>query len=296
MTNVLKILIIGKNGQLGWELSTQLKNTSYEYRATDYPEFDITNESCINNFLEKDHYSIVINASGYTEVDKAEEDVENAYKVNSRGPELLAKACAEKDIALFHLSTDYVFDGESDEEYREDDQTNPIGVYGQSKFEGEEKVRTTIEKHIIIRTAWLYGNHGNNFVKTMLRLGQEKKELGIVADQEGCPTYARDLAAAIIAITDQILVNITVEWGTYHYCGKGATSWFEFAKEIFSQAVKLANYESPILNSLTSKEYKTLAKRPKNSTLNCDKIHTNFGVKIQPWKKSLSQMLKLQFS
>ena len=219
------ITIIGSNGQLGWELVRRAERRGYEALALDFPEIDIVKPASIKDQLSSKNLSLVINAAAYTAVDRAESELDQAYAVNRDGPANLADFCEQAALPLIQVSTDYVFDGSKAGSYCEDDPVAPLGVYGQSKEAGEAEVRRRIQEHLIIRTAWLYGVHGHNFVKTMLRFGKERETMRVVDDQAGCPTYAADLANAILLMTDHILSGKKTPWGTYHYCGGGSTTW-----------------------------------------------------------------------
>ena len=292
----MKILIIGSNGQLGWELWTRGENHGFDIIPADIPEFDITDPAAVKKAVNQPCVSLVINASAYTAVDKAEEESEFAFAINRDGPADLAMACNKAGIPLIHISTDYVFDGTGKEAYLETDSISPLGVYGKSKAEGETKVRAFLKKHIIIRTAWLYGIHGNNFVKTMLVLGKEKETLRVVADQYGCPTYAADLAEAILTIAGQIKGKQYVPWGTYHYCGQGRTTWHGFAQKIFELARQYDSFVIKKVIPVTTAEYPTPAKRPLNSVMDCSMLTKNFGISLVQWQKSLESMLECMFS
>jgi dTDP-4-dehydrorhamnose reductase len=285
------IAIIGSNGQLGWELVRKAEHRGYEPLALDIPEIDITHAASIKDKLGSKDLSLVINAAAYTAVDRAETEPEQAYAVNRLGPANLADFCEQTAIPLIHISTDYVFDGSKAGAYCEDDPVAPLGVYGQSKAAGESEVRRRIQEHLIIRTAWLYGVHGQNFVKTMLRFGKEREIMRVVGDQTGCPTYAADLANAIILMTDRILSGKKTPWGTYHYCGGGSTTWYGFAEAIFKMVEKYEAFSVREVIPITSDEYPTPVKRPTNSVLDCSKIQSNFGICPRPWVKSLTDMI-----
>lgn len=287
----MKLLVIGENGQLGWEVCRQGKNQGIDMIGLDLPDFDITEPSKVKEAVHQAGVSLVINASAYTEVDKAELEPEVAFAVNRDGPTYLAASCAEIGIPLIHISTDYVFDGRKEDAYRETEPVSPLGMYGKSKAAGETEIRNILKEHIIIRTAWLYGLHGNNFVKTMLLLGQEKEVLSVVADQYGCPTYAADLADAILTIATQISEQCDVIWGTYHYCGKGVTSWHGFAQAIFDLAKHYDTLRAIKVVPITTSEYPTPAKRPANSSMDCSLITKNFGISLRPWQESLADMV-----
>ena len=287
----MKVLVIGANGQLGWELCRRGEKQSFDIVSLDLPEFDITEPSAVKKAVSQTGISLVINAAAYTAVDKAESEQELAFAVNRDGPAYLASYCTEVGIPLIHISTDYVFDGNKNGTYFETEPISPLGVYGQSKAAGETEVKGHLKEHIILRTAWLYGINGHNFVKTMLRLGREKEVLRVVADQYGCPTYAADLAEAILEIATQIGEQRDIIWGTYHYCGKGVTSWHGFAQAIFDLAKKYNSFMVKKVVHITTAEYPTPAKRPANSVLDCSLTTKHFGISPRPWQESLADML-----
>jgi len=287
----MKLLVIGANGQLGWEVCRQGENQGIDILGLDLPDFDITEPSEVKKAVGQDGVSLVINASAYTAVDTAESEPKKAFAVNRDGPAYLAVSCAEAGIPLIHISTDYVFDGSKKSPYLETESVSPLGIYGQSKAAGETEIRDNLKDHIIIRTAWLYGLHGNNFVKTMLRLGKEKEVLSVVADQYGCPTYAADLADAIVTIATQISEQHDIIWGIYHYCGKGVTSWHGFAQEIFDLANHYDKFQVKEVMPITTSEYPTPAKRPVNSGMDCSLLTKNFGISLRPWQESLADMV-----
>ena len=285
------ILIVGSNGQLGWELVRQSRLQGLEAHALDCPGIDIGDEASTRSCLAPLQARIIVNAAAYTAVDRAESEPESCFAVNREGPKYLAIYCREHGIPLIHLSTDYVFDGTKKGAYLEEDPVAPVGVYGRSKEAGEAEVRGRLEKHVIIRTAWLYGVHGQNFVKTMLRLGRERETLRVVADQWGCPTYAADLAGAVLKIAGLYLSGNRVSWGTYHYCGAGETSWHGFAEAIFGFAREYEGLKGKKVLPITTAEFPTAAKRPANSVLDCSKIERQFGIRPRPWKESLAEMI-----
>ena len=288
----MKLLIIGSKGQLGSELVRECKRNEFSYLALDLPEFNITDPPHIEKTLADFKPSIVINASAYTNVDKAETEPKIAFAVNSDGPANLAVSCDKNRIPIIHISTDYVFDGSKGQSYTESDTVSPLGVYGKSKEEGESKLRSILKQHIILRTSWLYGAYGNNFVKTMLRLGIEKEIIKVVSDQYGCPTCAADLAEAIVDISKQITQNPKIVWGTYHYCGLGMTTWHKFAKAIFEIASQHQNFKLSAVEAISTAQYPTRANRPPFSALDCNLIKNNFGINTKPWKESLEITIK----
>jgi len=291
----MKLLITGSNGQLGWELLRQGEERGFSIVPLDLPEFDITDQIAVTNVVDRSDPDVVINAAAYTAVDKAESDHALTFAVNREGPFYLAIACAEKGIPLIHVSTDYVFDGLKNGPYLETDPVSPVGIYGKSKAEGEAEVRRNLKEHIIVRTAWLYGVHGNNFVKTMLKLGKEREEIKVVADQYGCPTFAADLAGAILDITSRIKEDSNIPWGTYHYCGGGSTTWFGFASRIFEIAKGYESFKLEKVTPIKTAEYPTPAKRPANSVLDCSLLAKEFNLYPPLWDKSLETMLGCLF-
>ena len=280
------ILITGSNGQLGSEIRELSSNYSYNFFFTDRNNIDITSKDNIKAFCETNNINVIINCAAYTAVDKAESDIENADLINRKAVKKLSLVSEELNIKLIHISTDYVFDGRNFKPYCEEFQTNPQGVYGKTKLAGENEMRDINPKNsIIIRTSWVYSSFGNNFVKTMLRLGKEKKELGVIFDQVGTPTYARDLALTILNIIPQI-TNEKVE--IYNYSNEGVLSWYDFAKEI----MRMAKLNCKI-NPIETFQYPTPAKRPHFSLLNKNKIKSTFNIEIPYWKDSLDECLKI---
>lgn len=284
--------VTGAKGQLGQELVDRAAAFGFTIHATDM-ELDITNRNAVEAF-EKDHQiGILVNAAAYTQVDRAETEQDLAYAVNRDGPANLAEICSKLAIPLIHISTDYVFDGKKGSPYIETDPVAPLGVYGKSKEEGECAIRSRLNHHIIIRTAWLYGFYGYNFVKTIIRLGKEKDSLRVVSDQYGSPTCAEDLANAILTVASTIKTHFnTIHWGTYHYCGRGITTWHGFAEKILEEAKKYTQIRATFVEPITTSEYPTPAKRPAYSALNCDKIQKYFGIQPIFWQESVSKTIK----
>jgi len=281
----MKLLVTGSHGQLGTELMRL--GSAHDLLGVDQNELDITDADAVRQFVNTFAPDAVINAAAYTAVDKAEAERELAFEVNHDGPENLARACATTGIPLIHVSTDYVFDGCKKDPYVETDPVAPLGVYGESKLAGEDAVRKVCPQHVILRTSWVFSAHGNNFVKTMLRLGVEREELGIVSDQCGCPTFAGELARGIYAVLDH-----DDAWGTYHFCQPEPTTWHGFAEAIFDET-KWQNMSLAInqVNAITTSDYPTPAKRPANSVLNCTKFRDTFGITIMPWRESLVEVI-----
>jgi len=283
MTN---ILVTGSNGQLGSEIQELSTDYDYTFFFTDRNSLNISNEKEIQEFIQKNNINTIINCAAYTAVDKAEDDEESANKINHLAVKNLAEISKEKNIKLIHISTDYVFDGTNHKPYMENDETNPNGVYGSTKLAGEVAMQeVNLKNSIVIRTSWVYSSFGANFVKTMLRLGKEKESLGVIFDQVGTPTYARDLAKTILDILPNIK-NEAVE--IYNYSNEGVLSWYDFAKEIMN----LANLQCKV-NPIETKEYPTPAKRPHYSLLNKSKIKSTFNITIPYWRDSLEECLRV---
>ena len=269
-------LITGSNGQLGTELSKLIPNAILADRS----ELDITDEPAVQNFVTKNNIDTIINCAAYTAVDKAEDEEELAYQINVVGPQNLAKTGCK----IIHISTDYVFDGQGYKPYHPLDKTAPVSVYGKTKQAGEQAVINNAKIAVVIRTAWLYSANGNNFVKTMHRLGYEKETINVVCDQIGTPTFAGDLAQAIVAILPQL--NETTK-GIYHYTNEGVCSWYDFASEI----MELSNLNCKVC-PIPSSAYPTKAKRPFYSVLDKSSIKETFNISIPHWKESLRKCLK----
>ena len=281
------ILIAGAGGQVGHELATA--DSPHRLIALPHSQFDITDSSQVGAVIDKHSPDIVINAAAYTQVDRAEEERDNALAINRDGVANLARACNQASIPLLHISTDYVFSGDEVGAYREDDKIAPRSVYGASKAAGEAELRSLLDRHINLRTSWVFSATGGNFVKTMLRLGKERDELGIIDDQHGCPTSARSIAGVLLSIADHYLQGDDIEWGTYHFCSQPETTWFGFAREIFRLA---GGYENLRLKAITTSEYPTPAARPMNSVLNCNKLENNFGIRQSSWIEDLRLVLE----
>jgi dTDP-4-dehydrorhamnose reductase len=284
-----KILITGAGGQVGEELANA--DTTCEIIALTRSELDITHKNSVSEAVHAHQPDIIINAAAYTAVDKAEDEAKRAYAINRDGVRYLAQACAENSIPLLHISTDFVFDGEKETAYTEDDSIAPLGVYSQSKAEGEIILRELLPEHINLRTSWVFSSTGNNFVKTMLRLGKERDQLNIVSDQQGCPTSASSISETLILIAHQYLEGKLIPWGTYHYSNQPVTTWYEFAQSIFAQASSIDNRPTPKLNPIPTSEYPTPARRPLNSELNCQKIEKAFGITRPDWHDELMKVL-----
>ncbi|KAA9022071.1 dTDP-4-dehydrorhamnose reductase [Niallia endozanthoxylica] len=275
------VLVTGMNGQLGYDVVKELEEKGHTAHGTKREDFDLTNEADVHRFVQEIKPDAIIHCAAYTNVDQAETDRENAYNVNGLGTKYLAQAAHEMKAKMVYVSTDYVFDGNGTEPYEVDEPTKPLGVYGETKLAGENFLTESLEQHYIVRTAWVYGINGNNFVKTMLRLGKERGEVGVVADQVGSPTYTVDLARFLVELIE------SDKYGTYHATNSGICSWYEFAVEIFKQAgleVKT--------NPLTTEQFPRPAARPKYSVLSKKKLEEQGFTPLRDWKESLSAYLE----
>lgn len=284
----MRILITGCNGQLGNEMQLlEKENPQHSYFNTDVAELDITDEAAIVKFVEDNEIDGIVNCAAYTAVDKAEDNQELCRKLNTVAPGYLAAAMEKRGGWMIQISTDYVFDGTNHTPYTEDEPTCPNSVYGSTKLEGEQAAQKGCKRTMIIRTAWLYSTFGNNFVKTMIRLGKEKPELGVIFDQIGTPTYARDLAVAIFAAINQGVVP-----GIYHFSNEGVISWYDFTKAIH----RIAGITTCHVRPLHTAEYPTPANRPHYSVLDKTKIKQTYNLEIPYWEESLAQCIaKLDF-
>jgi dTDP-4-dehydrorhamnose reductase len=287
----MQILATGANGQVGWELARKGPEYGFDSIALNRSSLDICDFQAVKNVIKNSDAAMVINAAAYTNVDRAESEPKIAFMVNRDGPANLAAACAGAGIPLVHISTDYVFDGQEENPYLESNRISPLGVYGKSKAAGESEIRARLREHIILRTAWVYGNHGHNFVKTMLRLGKAREMLRVVNDQVGCPTYAADIAETILKLAAIYRDRGSICWGTYHYCGKGITTWHGFAQTIFEIAKNYDSFALKDIVPITTEEYPLPAKRPANSVLDCASISKKFGIFPKPWQDSLLAMV-----
>ena len=281
----MRILVTGSNGQLGSEIvALQAQETLHQWFNLDINELDITDKNAVEQFVLCNKIDGIINCAAYTNVDKAEEDVALCYKVNRDAPQYLAQAIEKVGGFIIHISTDYVFDGTNNIPYTEQDKPNPVTIYGKSKIEGEQYVCESCKQHIIIRTAWVYSSYGKNFVKTMIKLGKEKPSLGVIFDQIGSPTYARDLAKAIITIVNQGIIP-----GIYNFSNEGVISWYDFTKHIH----QLANITSCKVAPIHTADYPTLAQRPHFSVLDKTKIKNTYNIEIPYWRDSLEECIQL---
>lgn len=280
----MNILVTGANGQLGSEIKEQAKESHNNFIFTDVAELDITKKDEISQFVKENNINSIVNCAAYTNVDKAEDEQELSDLINRQAVQNLTEVCAENKASLIHISTDYVFGGTKNTPYKETDKTSPLGVYGQTKFKGEEAVKLGAIDYIIIRTSWLYSSYGNNFVKTIKRLSEEKPQLRVVFDQVGTPTYAADLAKFIVHIIDKNALEGKKE--TYHFSNEGVCSWFDFAKEI----VEFSENKCEIIPCYSS-EYPAKVTRPNYSVLDKTKLRNDFNYQIPYWRDALKRCI-----
>ena len=285
----MRILVTGMNGQLGRELRAANWPTGTELLAFDRDALDLGDVQTVAARVAKLAPDVVVNAAAYTAVDRAEDEPEAAYRVNRDGPAALAPACADVGAALLQVSTDYVFDGTKDSPWTPHDPVRPLGTYGASKAAGEDAVRTSLDRHVILRTAWVHAAHGHNFVRTMLKHGAQKDHLKVVGDQFSGPTAADDIAAALVVIADQIAEG-REHWGTYHFCGAPTASWYDFAQAIFDRAQPVWG-RRPEVTRITSAEWPTPVSRPANSALDCTSLKTDYGIEQPDWRARLTAIV-----
>ncbi len=285
----MKVLVIGKEGQVARSLAAAERSEGMAVVALGRPDIDLTKPDTIPKAIDAVAPQVVVNAGAYTAVDKAETEPELAGLVNATGAGHLAEVCSERTLPLIHLSTDYVFDGKKNGPYNERDLVAPVGVYGCSKLEGERLVAKACPRHVILRTAWVFSPYGHNFVKTMLRLADSRKELGIVHDQQGNPTYAPHLAEAILAIAARLDESNRDggPWGIYHSAGTGEATWCEVAREVFRCSENIGGPTATVYG-ITTAEYPTPAARPANSRLDCTKLQRDFGLQLPDWRNGVA--------
>jgi len=287
------IWLIGNKGMLGYEVEELLKKNNLSYTASDQ-EIDITDFSILVQYIKDKKIDWIVNCAAYTAVDKAEKEKEKAYSINRDGVRNITKIASEKQAKLIHISTDYVFDGKKNKQsaYTEENQANPMGIYGKSKLAGEKEIINLLDKYFIIRTAWLYGANGHNFVYTMLRLFREREVITVVDDQWGSPTYAADLAEVIL----KIIETGSDKFGIYHFANEGVTNWYEFARAIYdkSKSLGIINRSKKVeIKPIKTEEYPTAAIRPQYSVLSKDKVKKEFNLKIRNWYKALEDFLNI---
>jgi len=287
----MKILLLGKNGQVGWELRRTLAPLG-EVRAVDYPEVDFTNPAMLQALVRAADPTAVVNAAAYTAVDKAESEPERCRQINGAAPGVLAEAAKKAGALMVHYSTDYIFDGTKTSPYVETDAPNPLGAYGHSKLEGDQAVKAAGADHLIFRLCWVYGARGQNFMLTMQRLAREREKLRVVDDQFGCPTWSRMIAEATALALKQVLASKdrSAYNGEYHLAASGCTSWHGFATSIIG-AMPEPERKCREVERITTPEYPTPAKRPASSALDCGKLQKTFGLKLPHWETSLRQVL-----
>ncbi|TCD04332.1 dTDP-4-dehydrorhamnose reductase [Erythrobacteraceae bacterium CFH 75059] len=284
------ILVTGGTGQVGHELARLDWPEGFRPAVLSRAEADLTDAAALHRLVTGQPWAAVINAGAYTAVDAAEGDPATAWAVNALGPEALAQLCRDRAIPLVQVSTDYVFDGTKQEAWCEDDPVGPLGVYGASKLGGELAVRASGVRHAIVRTAWVVSAHGSNFLKTMLRLAGEGRELAVVADQRGSPTAAADLAAALAAMAVRLATDGSAPSGTYHFANSGSTTWHGLAEHIFAGAAARGRPQ-PVLRATTTADYPTPARRPANSLLSTRKIASDYGIAPRPWQSGIDAIL-----
>lgn len=287
----MKLLITGSTGQVGRALCALADEKNIDYQAYSPDELDITRESKVLRAMRKTKPTCVINAAAYTSVDKAEDEAELCYAVNRDGVRYLAKACSRNSVPLLHVSTDYVFDGTKATAYLEDDEPNPINLYGASKLAGELEIARLLNRYAILRVSWVFSETGKNFVKTIIRLCQEREELSIVDDQLGAPTPATDVARVLIAMALQFDCGSTA-WGTYHYSGAGVTNWYELAEQVITEVKQYVPVKMRQMVAIKTADYGYRAARPLNSQLGCRKILESFGIKQRPWRSEMDRIVK----
>jgi len=288
----MKVLITGANGQLGKSLQLTTNNSNHQITAVNRTQFDLTNSQQMRNVLELILPDIVINTAAWTNVDGAESNEKEAFAINEKGAGDLAELCAQQNIVLIHISTDYVYDGVSKELWNETDKTKPQTIYGRSKLAGEKAIRDSSVRHLILRTSWIYSAFGTNFLKTMLRLASERDEISVVVDQIGCPTYAPHLATGIMQVVQAISKSPQHQYHeTFCLAGSGQTNWADFAKEIFQQSSKCKQPAAKII-PIPSSDYPTKAKRPQNSVLDCSLAAKKFGVILPHYRQGIIDCLQ----
>lgn len=288
----MRVMLFGAAGQVGSECAILLEQHGYDVIRATRQEVDFGQPDNVSAFVRQDLPNIVVNACAYTAVDKAESEGELANLINHSSVAALAEVCAEHSIPIIHLSTDYVFDGTATEPYIETSPTHPLGVYGRTKLQGEQALIRHWHQHIILRTSWVFGSHGNNFVKTMLRLAAERDELNVVNDQRGCPTYAGDIARVILVFIQLYEKRQPIEWGVYHCVNQGETTWYDFAEVIIQEAcLRGILVNRPVIKPISSVEYPTPAARPMYSVLNTDKLEAVIGTIMPSWRTGVALFL-----
>lgn len=293
---MFRVLVTGVKGQVGSLLLDYLRTEGYEVKGCDYTEMDISSLDSVMSAVSWKP-ELIINAAAYTAVDKAESEVEKAYAVNADGVKNLLALAQASECPLINISTDYVFNGQSKTPYEVETETSPLGIYGASKRLGEEALESSDQPFINIRTSWVFGENGNNFVKTMLKLGKDRESLSIVSDQVGCPTYAGDLAKAITVIVQRYKESSVFVPGHYHYCGDIAVNWHQFAEKIFDTALNLGLVDNvPDLKAIPTSEFPTAAERPAYSVLDCTKLKEVYNIEPSDWSGALCRIIPVFYS
>lgn len=290
----MKLLLIGAGGQLGHEICAHndiLQN--HTLIPLSHQTLDITHLDAVLTACSHYQPDLVINAAAHTKVDQAEIEPEAAYAVNTQGAANLAEVCGKLDIPLIHFSTDYIFNGEKEKSYTEEDAVSSLNRYGESKWQGEVLVRQYCPKHVILRVSWIFGIYGNNFLKTILRLTREKTEIRIVKDQYGCPTPALSIADAVFNIIQKTAQNVSFPWGTYHFCGEPIVSWYAFAQTIVETISHFETLKVQKILPISGQEYQPLVRRPKNSSLSCEKITSTLGIQVPNWIEYLTAVVPM---
>lgn len=287
----MRVLVTGASGQVGSEIVKRQPLVGVNIIATDRTQLDITDQVAVRERLRRESPCLLINAAAYTAVDRAEDETDSAFAVNEQGALHLARACAEAGIPLIHVSTDYVFDGTLRRPYREDDLAAPLGVYGQSKWRGEQAIRRTLPQHVILRVSAVFSSHHHNFVTAILQRARQRKPLRVVADQHTCPTAAADIAETIARVASQTVQTNPFAWGTYHYCGRPEITWSAFADAILAMARQQDPTFALEVTPITAAEYPTRARRPANSVLDCAKIERALEISQPYWRQELARVV-----
>jgi dTDP-4-dehydrorhamnose reductase len=286
-----RIALFGAGGQLGSELIAQAPRHSIELQAYTHQDIDIVDTAAVGRALASQQPDVVVNAAAYSDVDRAEVEPDAAFRANATGTAALGRASAALRLPIVHISTDYVFDGLKAGAYREDDPIAPLNVYGASKAAGEALLRQENDRHVILRTSWLYGIYGRNFLKTIIGLSYKKDELAVVADQVGCPTSSVDLADAILRLPPLFKAG-NAAWGTYHFSGSGAASRYEFAREIVAAVLRHTG-RKPNVTPIKTEQFPASARRPANSELDCSRFATTFGFRAKPWQDRMREAVAI---
>lgn len=288
----MKLLLTGADGQVGREVARLATAHDVQVVGLNHLALDISHRQAVHTAISEHRPDLVVNAAAYTAVDGAEDERENAFAANRDGPANLADACDACKIPLIHLSTDYVFDGQSQTPCGEEDTVGPRNVYGQSKLEGERAIADRLQSHLILRVSWVFSSHGRNFVKTILRLARKNEELRVVSDQHGCPTAASDIAGVVIDLATRIEKDKAENWGIYHFRGAPPTTWYDFSRSILEEARKHVRLAARAVLPISTAEYPTRAPRPIHSVLDCGRIMKSFGIEPSPWQPALKRTIE----